>query len=126
MRGLRALSIVAATACSASLHGGGDASPTLEVHNASSAAVRLRVVYGVTAAGDTLGMPLGTVFAGRAACFRLESRPGPQVVKVYSFEGDFVTPTFISVSRPAWRLDLSGHATTDRLSLEPADAQCRP
>ncbi len=126
MKRLLPLAVFFATACAASVRGGGEApGPTLEVFNDGPSAVRLSVVYGVTSVGDTLGMPLGTVFAGKSACFHLESRPAPQAVRIHSLDGSFDTPSFVSVSQHAWRMDLTGHVATDRLSLEPADRQCR-
>ncbi len=125
MRGLWILGLLSLTACAAILHGGRETEPTLEVTNEGTGYVRIRAVYGVTTAGDTLGLPLGTVFAGRTECLHLETRSTPQHLRIYSDEGVFDTPTFVTTSRIAWRMNLTGHPEADRLALEPAPSRCK-
>lgn len=118
---------VAATvaACASALRRPESTDPTLEVYNRSPAAMDLHAILGVGAAGDTIGFRLGTVFAGRTVCFRLLATTTPQWVKIHSMDGTYYTPRFVSASREAWRLDLSGNPETDRLALQPADERCR-
>jgi hypothetical protein len=114
-----------AAACAGRLHPASNTEATLWVRNTGVAMVTLHQIIGIGAAGDTLGYRLGTVYAGKTACFRLEAGPSSQWLLVHSAEGTFATVTFVPASRPAWRLDLTGHPETDRLSLQPADGKCR-
>ncbi len=122
---LRVLGLTTLTACAAVLHGGRESGPTLEVRNDGPSYVRVTSIYGVGVEGDTIGMPLGTVYANHTECLHLEPHASPQVLLVRSLDGSFTTPTFISVSHDAWSLTLSGHPTTDRLSLQPARSRCK-
>jgi hypothetical protein len=115
---------VAVAACASALRRGDSNDPTIEIHNLSPAAIELHAILGVGAAGDTIGFLLGTVYAGKAACFRLQATTTPQWVKIRSMDGTYYTPRFVSASRAAWSLELTGNPETDRLALQPADAQC--
>jgi hypothetical protein len=120
------VTVMAATACAHGMHRGDSLPPTLEVHNLGPAAVDLHVILGVSVAGDTIGFALGTVYAGTIECFRLQGGTTPQQLKLHSSNGTTYTPTFLSGTRPAWRLELKGYASSDRLALEPADERCKP
>ncbi len=125
MRVLWLLGLSAVTACAAILHGGRESGPTLEVTNDGPSYVRLTSVYGVGVEGDTIGLPLGTVFANHTECFHLEARSSPQVLLIHSLDGTFTTPSFVAVSHDSWELTLTGHPVTDRLSLQPARSRCK-
>jgi len=117
---------VAVAACAHGMRPGDGSAPTLEVHNLGPAAVELHAIQGVSVAGDTIGYSLGTVYAGTTECFRLQGGATPQQLKLHSGSGTFYTPTFLAGTRIAWRLELKGYASTDRLALEPADERCKP
>ncbi|HYA50602.1 MAG TPA: hypothetical protein VEG33_05485 [Streptosporangiaceae bacterium] len=123
---LAAAMAVALGACARGMHRGDGSLPTLQVRNLGPAAVELHVILGVSAAGDTIGFALGTVYAGTTECFRLQAGTTPQQLKLHSSNGTTYTPTFLSGTRDAWRLELKGYASTDRLALEPADERCTP
>ena len=112
-------------ACASALHRGDSNDPTIEVYNSGPTAIELHAILGVGAAGDTIGFLLGTVYAGKTSCFRLQTTTTPQWVKIHSMDGTYYTPSFNSAVRPAWRLDLTGNPQTDRLALQPADERCK-
>ncbi len=124
VRGLWILSLISLTACAAFLRGRRDDEPTLEVQNNGMASVRVTAIYGIGAAGDTIGLPLGTVFSAHSECFRLEARSTPQFLRFQTAEGNFITPTFITIDRVGFQITLTGHPSTDRLSLMPSDHRC--
>jgi hypothetical protein len=111
---------VAAAGCAHGMPRSDGLPPTLEVHNQGPVAVDLRVVMGVTVEGDTIGFALGTVFAGTTECFRLQEH------RLHTSGGTTYTPMFLAGTRNAWRLNLRGYPSTDRLALEPADQRCTP
>jgi hypothetical protein len=117
--------VAGTTACASALRRSESTDPTLEVRNGGPAAVELRAIFGVGAAGDTVGMLLGTVFSGRTGCFRLQSTGTPQWLKVHSVDGTYLTTRFVTAGRDAWELTLTGNLQTDRLGLEPADGRCK-
>ncbi len=117
--------VVAGAACASGMRRDAPV-PTLEVHNEGPAAVDLRLLQGVTVAGDTLGYFLGTVFAGRVDCFALQEISTPQWLSIHSIDGTLRTPSFLAASRTAWVLELTGNPRTDPLGLSPVDVRCKP
>jgi hypothetical protein len=117
---------MAVAACASALHRGDVPGPTLLVHNAGAAAVDLRILHGVSVAGDTAWYVLGTVFAGETACYGLESVNTREWLAIKTIGQAQLTPSFIPASHPAWAIELRGDPRTDGLGLQPADEKCKP